>query len=170
MQLTWTRAACVNPVLCGVSRADFGELLEELAPKWQAGRESELRERRGGDRRWAAGAGPKRRLDEVPRLRLVVIADDQAGPRLCPGCGVPLMPSAKATAVFCKAACRSRHWWRMRQVRARTEAVQAGVTIACPQCGESWTAGVDRLVSALYCSPACRKRAWHTRHTQPGGT
>ncbi|GGN55760.1 transposase [Streptomyces kronopolitis] len=71
--LTWARAACANPALCGVSRAHFGELLEELAPKWQAGRESVLRERRGGDRRRAAGAGPKRRLVFVDRLLVTLV-------------------------------------------------------------------------------------------------
>jgi len=36
------------PCLPGVFRAHFGELLEELAPKWQAARESALHERRAG--------------------------------------------------------------------------------------------------------------------------
>jgi hypothetical protein len=107
--------------------------------------------------------------NEVPRLRLVVIADDDAGPRLCRGCGGPLMPAAKAMAVFCSSACRSRHWRRMRRARARTEAVQAGVTANCPECGTSWTVGVDRPASATYCSPACRKRAWHKRRPPQGG-
>ncbi|PWI46223.1 hypothetical protein CK485_00165 [Streptomyces sp. ICBB 8177] len=104
--------------------------------------------------------------DGVPRLRLVVVADDDAGPRLCRGCGDPLMPSAKATAVFCSSACRSRSWRRTRRTRARIEAVTAGVRASCPQCGAKWTVGVDRLVSAVYCSPVCRKRAWHTRRAQ----
>ncbi|MEV0375638.1 transposase family protein [Streptomyces sp. NPDC050636] len=43
-------------------------MLEELAPKWQAVRESLLRERRGGDRRRAPGAGPKQRLAFTERL------------------------------------------------------------------------------------------------------
>ncbi len=42
------------------------------------------------------------RGDGVPRLRLIVIADARdAGPRLCRGCGGPLMPSVKSSAVFC---------------------------------------------------------------------
>ncbi|MFF4522647.1 hypothetical protein [Streptomyces bluensis] len=105
----------------------------------------------------------------VPRLRLVVVADDDTGPRLCSGCGGPLMPSAKAAAVFCSSACRSRHWRRMRRAQARTEAVKVGAMACCPECGASWTIGVDRLVSATYCSPRCRKRSWHRRRTQPGG-
>ncbi|MGW7529669.1 transposase family protein [Streptomyces sp. NPDC054783] len=43
-------------------------MLEELAPRWQAARESALHERRGGDRRRAAGAGPKQCLVFVDRL------------------------------------------------------------------------------------------------------
>lgn len=73
--------------------------------------------------------------DDVPRLRLVVIADEDSGPRLCRGCGDPLMPWTKATAVFCSTACRARHWRQMRRARVRTEAVKAGVTASCPECG-----------------------------------
>ncbi|MEU9382621.1 hypothetical protein AB0D38_17280 [Streptomyces sp. NPDC048279] len=102
----------------------------------------------------------------APRLKLTVITDDACEPRSCRGYGGPLMPSAKATAVFCEDACRSRHW---RRARARTEAVKAGVTASCPQCGAVWTVGVDRPVFAVYCSPACRKRAWHTRRAPSGG-
>ncbi|MFI0141939.1 transposase family protein [Streptomyces luteogriseus] len=73
MTQTWARAACSHPALSGVSRAHFGELLEELAPKWQGGRESALRERRGGDRRRAVGAGPKQRLVFVDRLLVTLV-------------------------------------------------------------------------------------------------
>jgi hypothetical protein len=48
-------------------------LLEELAPKWQACRESALRERRGGDRRRAAGAGPKQQLVFTDRLLITLV-------------------------------------------------------------------------------------------------
>ncbi|MEV0639426.1 transposase family protein [Streptomyces sp. NPDC050619] len=47
-------------------------MLEELAPRWQAARESALRERRGGDRRRAAGAGPQR-LAFVDRLLVTLV-------------------------------------------------------------------------------------------------
>ncbi|WP_331742919.1 hypothetical protein OG762_51395 (plasmid) [Streptomyces sp. NBC_01136] len=107
--------------------------------------------------------------DGVLRLRLVVVADDDTGPRLCRGCGGPLMPSAKATAVFCSSACRARHWRRLRRTRARTEAVQAARTANCLECGTSWTVGVDHPASARYRSPHCRKRAWHQRHKEKGG-
>ncbi|MFJ7495195.1 transposase family protein [Streptomyces sp. NPDC097727] len=70
---TWARAACSQPALSGGSRAHFGELLEELAPKWEAARESALRERRGGDRRRAAGAGPRQRLVFTDRLLVTLV-------------------------------------------------------------------------------------------------
>lgn len=73
MTLTWARAACSHPALSGVSRAHFGELLEELAPQWEAARESALRERRGGERRRAAGAGPKQRLVFTDRLLITLV-------------------------------------------------------------------------------------------------
>ncbi|MCX5317208.1 transposase [Streptomyces sp. NBC_00154] len=73
MRFTWARAACSHPALSGVPRAHFGELLKELAPRWQAARESALHERRGGDRRRAAGAGPKQRLVFVDRLLVTLV-------------------------------------------------------------------------------------------------
>ncbi|MFF9569866.1 transposase family protein [Streptomyces sp. NPDC014685] len=73
MTLTWARAACSHPALSGISRAHFGELLEELAPKWEAARESALHERRGGDRRRAVGAGPKQRLVFTDRLLVTLV-------------------------------------------------------------------------------------------------
>lgn len=50
------------------------ELIEELAPRWESSRESALRERRGGERRRAAGAGPARRLVFVDRLLITLVA------------------------------------------------------------------------------------------------
>jgi hypothetical protein len=55
------------------SRAHFGELPEELAPKWQAARESALHARRSGDRRRAVGAGPKQRMVFVDRLLVTLV-------------------------------------------------------------------------------------------------
>ncbi|MFE7712135.1 transposase family protein [Streptomyces sp. NPDC057486] len=73
MKLTWARTACSHPALCGVSRAHFGELLEELAPKWEATRESALCERRGGARRRAVGEGRKQRLVFPDRLLATLV-------------------------------------------------------------------------------------------------
>ncbi len=44
---------------CGLSREHLGELVTELAPQWEARCESGRRQRRRGDRRRQAGAGPK---------------------------------------------------------------------------------------------------------------
>ncbi|MGW3955536.1 transposase family protein, partial [Streptomyces sp. NPDC004752] len=71
--LAWARAACSHPALSGISRAHFGELLEEIAPRWEAARESALRERRGGERRRAAGAGPRQRLVFIDRLLVILV-------------------------------------------------------------------------------------------------
>ncbi|MFE1787848.1 transposase family protein [Streptomyces sp. NPDC059525] len=48
-------------------------MLEDLASKWEVARESALRERRGGDRRRAAGAGPKQRLVFTDRLLVTLV-------------------------------------------------------------------------------------------------
>jgi hypothetical protein len=48
-------------------------LLEELAPKWAAARESALRERRGRQRRRAAGAGRKHKLVFADRLLVTLV-------------------------------------------------------------------------------------------------
>ncbi|WP_259370499.1 transposase family protein [Streptomyces sp. SCUT-3] len=73
MTLARARAACSRPALSGVSRAHFGELLEELAPRREAAREPALRRRHGQGRRRAAGAGPKRRLVFADRLLVALV-------------------------------------------------------------------------------------------------
>lgn len=73
MKLTWARTACSHPALSGVSRAHFGDLLQELAPRWTAVRESALHERRGGARRRAAGAGRKQKLVFLDRLLATLV-------------------------------------------------------------------------------------------------
>ncbi|WP_381561270.1 transposase family protein [Streptomyces eurythermus] len=73
MTLAWARTACSHRALAGISRAHFGELLEELAPHGEAARESALRRRRGEDRRRAAGAGPKQRSVFVDRLLVTLV-------------------------------------------------------------------------------------------------
>lgn len=67
------RAACSHPALAGDSRAHLGELLEKLAPVWDAARESELRQARGGPRRRAAGAGRRRKLVFADRLLATLV-------------------------------------------------------------------------------------------------
>ncbi|MGW3829085.1 transposase family protein [Streptomyces sp. NPDC005071] len=73
MKLTWARAVCSHPAPSGVSRAHFGELLEELAAPWEAARESALRAQHGGPRQRAAGAGRKPRLVLFDRLLVTLV-------------------------------------------------------------------------------------------------
>ena len=67
---SWARAALSHSAFIGISRHHLGRLVTELAGPWQARRESGLRERRGRDRRRAAGAG--RRHDLVFTNRVLV--------------------------------------------------------------------------------------------------
>ncbi|WP_158834849.1 hypothetical protein [Streptomyces sp. NRRL S-350] len=66
-------AALSHQALSGISRQHLAELVAEFAPVWEAEQECALRERRGGDRRREAGAGPKHRLAFVARV-LVTLA------------------------------------------------------------------------------------------------
>jgi hypothetical protein len=65
--------ALSHPAFTGVQRQHFGELLEELAPRWESARESALAEQRGGARRRAAGAGRKPKLVFVDRLLVTLV-------------------------------------------------------------------------------------------------
>ncbi len=85
----WARAALSHPAFCGVSRAHLGDLIEELADPWLARCESALDERRGGERRRAAGAGPKH--DLVFTDRVLVTWSTCA-----PGFRTPRLPSCMA--------------------------------------------------------------------------
>ncbi|MEV8529895.1 transposase family protein [Streptomyces sp. NPDC052000] len=67
------RAALSHPAFTGVTRQHFAELVVELAPRWEASRESDRTERRGGERRRAAGAGRKPKLVFTDRLLLTLI-------------------------------------------------------------------------------------------------
>ncbi|MEK2478979.1 transposase family protein [Streptomyces noursei] len=68
-----TRAALSHPVFCGLDRAHLGGLIEELAVPWLAQRESTLRERRGGERKRAVGAGPDHQLVFTARVLVTVV-------------------------------------------------------------------------------------------------
>lgn len=58
MSSTWARAAFSHRICTGISHRSLGDLIAELSGPWTAQQESRLRERRGRDRRRAAGAGP----------------------------------------------------------------------------------------------------------------
>jgi hypothetical protein len=62
-----------HPAFTGVPRAHLGGLIEELAGPCQARRESALHERRGGQRRRAAGAGRKHELTFSDRLLVTLV-------------------------------------------------------------------------------------------------
>ena len=64
----WDREALTHPALTGLSRQDLTSLITELGATWTAHREKGLRQRRGGDRRRAAGAGARPKLDLAGRL------------------------------------------------------------------------------------------------------
>ncbi|GAA2048450.1 transposase family protein [Catenulispora yoronensis] len=59
--------------MSGISREHLGELVAELAPKWQVQQESALARRRGSDRRREQGAGPKHQLVFVDRLLATLV-------------------------------------------------------------------------------------------------
>ncbi len=62
------RAVMARPAFCGVPEWLLGELVTELAARWEARCESERHDRRQGSRRREAGAGPKYELVFTDRL------------------------------------------------------------------------------------------------------
>jgi transposase len=64
----WDRQALAHPALTGLSGQDLNRLITELGATWSAHRERGRRQRRGGDRRRAAGAGARPKLDLAGRL------------------------------------------------------------------------------------------------------
>jgi hypothetical protein len=67
------RVALSHPAFCGLNHAHLGDLIEELADPWTAQCESALRERRGGNRQRAAGAGPDHQLVFVDRVLVTLV-------------------------------------------------------------------------------------------------
>lgn len=74
MNLGQARAAMSDYAFCGLSRGHLGELVTELAPRWEARCESGRRQRRRVDRRRQAGAGPKYELVFTDRLLVSPVA------------------------------------------------------------------------------------------------
>jgi hypothetical protein len=62
-----------HPAFCGLDRAHLGVLIEELADPWLARCESGLRERRGRERKRAAGAGPDHKLVFTDRVLVTLV-------------------------------------------------------------------------------------------------
>ena len=64
----WDRETLADAALTGLSRQALGDLIAALDGPWSTQREQALRQRRGGDRRRAAGAGARPRLDLAGRV------------------------------------------------------------------------------------------------------
>ncbi|MER6548354.1 transposase family protein [Streptomyces sp. NPDC001250] len=73
MKIKQARATMAHPAFCGVARQHLGELIEELAPRWEARCESARHKRRRGARRRQAGAGPKYELVFTDRLLATLV-------------------------------------------------------------------------------------------------
>ncbi|MCX4792341.1 MULTISPECIES: transposase [unclassified Streptomyces] len=67
------RAVMAHPAFCGVPKWLLGELVTELAARWEARCESERHDRRQGSRRREAGAGPKYELVFTDRLLATLV-------------------------------------------------------------------------------------------------
>jgi hypothetical protein len=67
------RAAMAHHAFCGISRQHLGDLIEELAPRWEARCESGRHERRGGARQREIGAGPKYGLVLIDRVLVTLV-------------------------------------------------------------------------------------------------
>jgi hypothetical protein len=64
----WARTALSHRIFTGIPRRRLAKLIAELADPWTAQQESRLRQRRGGDRLRAAGAGPDHELSFTDRI------------------------------------------------------------------------------------------------------
>ncbi|MGW3957461.1 transposase family protein, partial [Streptomyces sp. NPDC004752] len=62
-----------HPAFCGVSHQHLGELIEELAPRWEVRCESGRHDRRHSNRRREPGAGPKYELVFTDRVLATLV-------------------------------------------------------------------------------------------------
>ncbi len=67
------RATLSHPALTGMSRQHLGDLIVELAGPQEAQREQARHQRRGSERRRAAGAGPRPKLTNADRILATVL-------------------------------------------------------------------------------------------------
>jgi transposase len=70
---TWVCAALSHPCFTGISRQHLGDLIAELIDPWTAQHEAALTQRRGHERRRAAGAGPKPQLVFCDRVLVTLV-------------------------------------------------------------------------------------------------
>ncbi|GAA5207645.1 transposase family protein [Streptomyces thinghirensis] len=73
VQIKKARDAMSRRAFCGFSAQHLGELIAELAPRWDARCESGRRQRRHGARRRKAGAGPKYELVFTDRALVTLV-------------------------------------------------------------------------------------------------
>ncbi|MFJ3644202.1 transposase family protein [Streptomyces sp. NPDC090108] len=73
MQIKKARAVMSHRAFCGLSAQHLGELIAELAPRWDARCESGRQQRRHGVRRRQAGAGPKYELVFTGRVLVTLV-------------------------------------------------------------------------------------------------
>jgi hypothetical protein len=67
------RGALSHPALTGMSRSRLDNLIADLAGPQETQREQARRQRRGAERRRAAGAGPRPRLTDADRVLATVL-------------------------------------------------------------------------------------------------
>ncbi len=67
------RTALSHRIFTGIPRRRLAKLIAELADPWSAQQESRLRERRGGDRLRAVGAGPDHELTFTDRVLATLV-------------------------------------------------------------------------------------------------
>jgi hypothetical protein len=86
----WARAALSKRIFTGLQPRRLGKLIDDLAGPWTAAEEARLRERRGHDRKRAAGAGPDHDLPFTDRVivTLVYLRHQIPQPALAALCGV----------------------------------------------------------------------------------
>jgi hypothetical protein len=115
---------------CGLSRKHPGELVTELAPRWEARCESGRRQRRRGDRRRLAGAGPKYALVFTGRL-LVTLVHLRTG-LTHEALGVTCQAGSSTIGCSCKpknpgeGAIIGQHGWRQAKRRQSSQRIAAG--------------------------------------------
>jgi DDE superfamily endonuclease/Helix-turn-helix of DDE superfamily endonuclease len=69
----WARTALSHRICTGIPRRRLAKLIAELAQPWLDQQQSRLRERRGGERRRAAGAGPNHDLPFTDRVIVTLV-------------------------------------------------------------------------------------------------
>ncbi|MDJ0347100.1 hypothetical protein QMK19_36950 [Streptomyces sp. H10-C2] len=102
-------------------------------------------------------------LDQLTRRLNDLLAPDADDRGRCASCGTKLN-APKSNKLFCSTVCRSRNWRRQQHDLALRDAASRMQTRACPVCGVTWLAGLERRSDARFCSGRC-KQAEHRRRS-----